>query len=730
MRKDAFVRLVCALVAATALAMGGCHKRSPGTDSTTAAPTPGHVDAARLAGADSEPGQWLTAGRDESGSYHSHLARIDASNVRGLGFAWAYALPTHRGLEATPLMVDGTLYFSGNFGWVYAVDARTGAQRWVYDPEVDGQSGRHACCDAVNRGVAVWEGRVYVGSLDGYLHAIDAATGQRIWKVDTLPERGADHPYTVSGIPVIAGDEIVIGSGGTDFAGVRGYIAAFDLASGALKWRFYTVPRDPKQGDQDQPHLRDAIKTWDPRHPWDAGSGGAVWDGISYDPALGLIYFGTGNGAPYNNRGRDLRGGDDLYATSVLAVQADSGKLAWWYQTTPGDHWDYDSTQKLVLADLDLGQGPRKVLIQANKNGFLYVIDRTSGELLAAHPFAYQNWTLGMDPATHRPRINPAAEWAPDPRLIFPGPAGAHNWQPASYDGRSHRLFIPVIEQGMVFVDTTRRTAGFVDSYFWAPEYAPEAYDPAALAPLMGALPQLSGLEKGIPNPASRGALRAINVVTGRVEWEQPTSSSWDGGVLSTDGHLVLQAGLDGFLNVYESDSGQLLNRIDLGVSALAAPMTYELDGTQYIAILAGYGGGNLMVPFPDDSAAARYGNAGRLIVLKLGGTEVPKPPPVQSTPGTELPARQGTPAQIAHGALLYNRYCARCHVFGPAALPDLRWISPSTHAQFNDIVLKGLYVAKGMARWDDVLSNQDAEDIHAYLIEEAWKTRAWRQGR
>lgn len=705
------------------LSAAGCKDPAPPAPPAAKAVTPGQVDAARLAGADQEPGQWLTSGRDASGSYHSPLRRITAANIGELGFAWEYPLPTHRGLEATPLMVDGTLYFSGNFGWVYAVDAITGAARWTYDPEVDGQWGRHACCDAVNRGVAVWQGRVYVGSLDGYLHAIDAATGQRIWKVDTLPERGPGHPYTVSGIPVIAGDAIVIGSGGADFAGVRGYVAAFDLASGALRWRFYTVPRDPRQGDQDQPHLASAVQSWDARHPWKDGSGGAVWDGISYDPDLGLLYLGTGNGAPYNNRSRNHPGGDDLYATSILAIRVRDGTLAWWYQTTPGDHWDYDSTQKFVLTDLQISGAVHKVLLQANKNGFLYILDRSNGELLAAHPFAYQNWTLGLDALTHRPRINPQAEWSPDPRLIFPGPAGAHNWQPASYDAASGRLFIPVTEQGMVFVDTARRPAGFIDSYFWAPEFAPEAYDPAALKPLMGPLPPLATLAKGIPNAASRGVLRAVDVASGKVAWEHPSSSSWDGGVLSTDGNLVLQAGLDGYLNIYAADSGQPLRRLYLGSSVMAAPMTYEYAGTQYIAVLAGYGGGNLMVPFPADSAAALHGNTGRLIVLKLGGAQVPLPVQAAIQAG-EPPARSGTREQIAHGALLYNRYCGRCHAFGTAALPDLRRLSASTHEHFYDIVLNGLYVASGMARWDDVLSRQDAEDIHDFLIDEAWKLK------
>ena len=682
----------------------------------------GSVDTRRLTAADSEPDVWLTNGRDVAGTYHSSLSDINVSNVARLGFAWDYDLGSRRGLEATPVMVDGTLYFPGNFGRVYAVDATSGKEKWVYDPGVDGQWGRYACCDAVNRGLVVWQGRVYVGALDGYLHAIDAATGKRVWKVDTLLERDPQHPYTLSGAPVIAGDSVVIGCGGGDFRGVRGYIAAFDASTGQLKWRFYTVPRNPKEGPQDQPHLVGALKTWDPQHPWEEGSGGTVWDGISYDPELKLIYFGTGNAAPYNIKRQGQPVGDHLYAASIIAVHAQTGQMAWWYQTTPGDRWDYDSTQRLVLADLDQAQERRRVLLQANKNGFLYVLDRTNGALLAAHPFAYQNWTFGLDPVTHRPKINPAAEWLAKPRtMIFPGPAGAHSWQPMSFDPKTKRLFIPTIEQGMVWVDTTRRPVGLMEGVFRAPEIPPEGYDPLAMKPLLGSLPPLADLEKGIPNPVSRGVLRAVDAATGKLVWEQPSASSWDGGVLSTDANLVLQGDMSGNLNIYAADTGRPLTRIELGSSVMAAPMTYEVDGTQYVAVLAGFGGANMGSPFPEGSAAARYGNEGRLIALKLGGGAVPKPAPVDAQSFAQPPERTGTPAQIEHGALLYNRFCARCHVFGRGLLPDLRRITQPTNRFFYDIVLKGMYASQGMARWDDVLSREDAEAIHAYILDEAW---------
>jgi len=705
----------------TALGMIACN-RTPPPAPPIALPA-GAVTPARLEGIDREPGEWLTPGRDGRGTYYSPLTDINAGNVDRLGFAWEYSLGSRRGLEATPVVVDGAMYFSGNFGRVYALDAATGREKWVYDPEVDGQWGRYACCDAVNRGVAVWQGRVYVGSLDGYLHAIDATTGRRIFKVDTLPERSPKHPYTITGAVVIAGDRVIVGSSGADFAGVRGYVAAYSTDTGQLQWRFYTVPRDPHLGPQDQPHLTAAVATWDPRHRWDAGSGATVWDGISYDPDLRLVYVGTGNGAPYNIREDGRRGGDDLYAASILAIHADSGALAWHFQATPGDRWDYDSAQKMILADLDFGHGPRKVLMQASKNGFFYVLDRASGEVLAAHQYAYVNWTLGLDPTTHRPRPNPRADYLTGPKLIFPGMAGAHAWQPMSFSASTGYVYVPAIEAAMVFIETGRRPAGLVEGMFTVAGLAVEDYDPQGLAHLMGGLPSLDTLRKDIPAPVrSRGVLRALDPVSGKIVWEQPSASWWDGGVLSTGGGLVFQGDAAGQMNVYAAASGRPLAHVALYGSVMAAPMTYRVAGTQYVAVLAGYGGGNLGMPLPRDSAAYRYGNSGRLIALRLGGNKVPEPASVADVPFEQPPPLAATPNAVARGEVLYNRYCARCHVLGRGILPDLRRMSRATDQLFYDIVLNGAYVSKGMARWGDVLSRADAEAIHAFVVEQAWQ--------
>jgi quinohemoprotein ethanol dehydrogenase len=709
-------------LAALCLGLAGCHAdRGPAATHASKAKA-GAVDAARLAAAD--PDQWLTVGRDGGGTYFSPLKDINVDNVQALGFAWEYRLGTRRGLEATPVAVDGVLYTSGNFGWVYAIDAATGREIWKYNPDVDGQWGRYACCDAINRGVAVWKGRVYVGALDGYLHAIDAATGVRLWKVDTLPARGPKTPYTLSATPVIAGDAVVVGSAGADFAGARGYVGAYDLGTGAFRWRFYTVPRDPRQGPQDQPHLEAAVKSWDPRHRWEAGGGGTAWDGIMYDPALNLVYFGTANGSPYNIKEDGRKGGDDLFTASIVAVHADSGALAWHYQATPGDRWDFDSTQKLILADLDLGGdiGVRKVIMQASKNGYYYVLDRSTGQFLSANNFAYVNWAKGIDARTGRPIPNPDAEYLKKARLMYPANAGAHSWQPMSFDPDTRLTYIPTMEWPMVYMDSTHQRAGTIEGFFTVPAFVTEDYDPAALKSLYGPLPPLAELAKGFPDPRSRGFLRAWDPVRQKLAWEVQTASSWDGGVLSTAGGLVFQGDSAGNLNVYKADDGKKLASLAVGTGIMAAPISYRVGGVQYVAVMAGYGGNAVNYPLREGMAAYRYDNEGRVIAFKLGGGAIPLPPPYPDEPFPEPPPREGPATRIASGEVLYNRFCSRCHELGRGVLPDLRRLTAAKHQIFYDIVLNGALQGAGMGRWDDVLSRSDAEDIHAYIVDEAWK--------
>lgn len=686
----------------------------------------GAIDESRLSQPGMDGDQWLTPGRDVAGTYYSPLEAINDQNVSRLGFAWAYDLGTNRGLQGTPVVVDGVMYASGNWGRVYALDAAGGREIWTYDPGVDGQYGRYSCCDVVNRGVAVWKGRVYVVSIDGYLHAIDAKSGKRLWRVDTIPGRQAHgFHYFVTGAPLLAGNDIVIGNGGSDFRGARGSVSAYNLQSGEFKWRFYTVPRDPRLGKQDQAHLNDAVNTWPAHYDWSTGGGGSPWDGLAYDANLHLVYMGTGNASPYHGEAPTTARHDELYVASVVAVHADTGRMAWYYQEIPGEGSDYDSANKLVFADLSIQGRNRRVIMQASKNGYFYVLDRATGELLSGKPFAHVTWTKGLDPETHRPIPESGADWARTPRLVQPSAYGAHNWQPMSYNAKTGLVYIPVIDAAMVYVDTSKRRAGLIEGNFDLAFFFPEDYDPKDLNSLYGPLPSLAELADGREPPKSRGLIRAVEPSTGKLYWEQPTHSAWDGGVLSTGGNLVVQGDSSGYLNVYAADTGGLLKEIDVGTSMMAAPMTYRVAGVQYLSIMAGYGGGVMGLPFPPNSAAYKYGNRGRILTFRLDGGDTPKPAPIVDSPAPAPPPRTGTAATIGRGEVLYNRFCSRCHVFGRGLLPDLRRLSPATHELFYKIVLDGIYAGAGMGRWDDVLSREDAEAIHDYLIDEAWRRRS-----
>lgn len=669
--------------------------------------------------------QWSAIGGDWRGRYYSPLDSINAKNAQRLGFAWQYSLGTSRGMEATPVVVDGVMYTSGLWGHVYALDAATGKPLWTFDPRVPGRYGRYSCCDVVNRGVAVSKGRVYVATLDGYVDALDARTGRLLWRVLTFPHQAPGTHYSVTGAPIIAGDVIVIGYGGADFNGTRGSISAYSLASGKFRWRFYTVPRDPKRGPQDQSHLQAAVKTWPSRYDWSMGGGGAVWDGLAYDPMLHLVYFGTANAAPYHGSMNPSKEGAELYVASIIAVRADTGRMAWYYQEVPAEGWDYDADNPLVLASLMVKGHPRRVIMQASKDGFLYVLDRATDEFLSGRPFTYINWTKGLDPKTHEPIPRTELDWTNSPALIWPSPVGGHNWQPMSFDPKTRLVYIPVIDSPMVFVNTAHRAAGLIEGDFHLAFFFPQDYSPKALEALYGPLPPLNALARGGPPPVTRGFIRAVEPMTGKVVWERKTASFWDGGVLSTAGNLVFQGDADGFLNVYAADSGRLLKRVDVGTWIMAAPMTYCVRGVQYVSVMAGYGGGLLNMPYPKTSAAYRFVNLDRIVTFRIGGGLTPKPPPVHETAPPVLPPRSGTARSIAWGEVLYNRYCSRCHTSGRGLLPDLARTPAALSSAFYPIVLQGVDQVNGMAPFNDVLTRADAEAIHSYLIAQAWQMQS-----
>ncbi|MBS0364614.1 MAG: PQQ-dependent dehydrogenase, methanol/ethanol family [Proteobacteria bacterium] len=689
----------------------------------------GDVDETRVRAADSEPADWMVDGRDVGGTYYSPLTGINSGNVERLGFAWQYDLGLpQRGQEATPLVVDGVMYTSGTWGYVYAVEAATGRELWRYDPQPDYFRGRHPCCDLVNRGVAVWKGRVYVAAVDGQLHAIDAATGHKVWAVDTI----ADHslPYSSTGAPQIAGGVVVIGNGGADMGhyAVRGYVSAYDLNTGALKWRFYTVP--PARGQKyENPELAAADKTWDPHRPPQFNGGGTVWGGFAYDPDLNLVYFGTANAAPYDLRQLGPAHLDSLYAASIIALDARTGRMAWYYQTTPRDSWDYDAVQKLILTRLTLHGRPREVIMQANKNGFYYVLDRKSGKLLSADKFTYVNWASRIDMKTGRPVVTAAANWYASPKNVYPSWAGAHTWNPTSFSPRTGLTYIPVIDLSAVWVDMLHNGGPlkFLNGFFTVQGLFPDdTYDAADLRHIYGPVPSLDTLKATRDVKLVRELLRAWDPVKRRIVWERETSSGirgYDGGVLSTAGNLVFQGRGSGGLWVYAADTGKVLKVVPTGSHIMAAPMTYSVDGVQYVAVQAGYGGAAITVgPIPPSSAALKYQNVNRIIAFRIDGGPVPTPPLRVDPPFTEPPQQTASAAQIRAGELMFVQECSRCHVFGPSVTPDLRKMDPGVHAAFKDILLKGARAPLGMERFDDILSDADADNLHAYLIDQAWK--------
>jgi quinohemoprotein ethanol dehydrogenase len=703
----------------------------PAAPATTGAPSPhppGSIDAERMKAAATDAANWLATGRDQQGTYYSPLNLINTRSVSKLGFAWQYDLGTYRGQEATPIVVDGTMYTSGTWGYVYAVDAATGKQLWRYDPQATHLAARHPCCDLVNRGVAVWKGRVYVASVDGRLHALDAATGARIWVADTI----TDHkmPYSSTGAPQIAGRVVVIGNSGADMGagGVRGYVSAYDLDTGAFKWRVFTVPPEPGHA-YESPALEAAARTWDmPRHP-KYRLGGTAWDGFAYDPALDLVYFGTGNAAPYDSRQIGPSNLDELYTASILAVHADSGQLAWHYQTTPHDHWDFDSVQKFVMADLMIDGKPRQTIMQASKNGFFYVLDRASGELLSAANYTYVSWASKVDLRTGRPVVTADADWSRKPSNMYPSWAGGHSWNPMSYSLSTHLVYIPVLDVPNIWVDMAHNggSVQYIDGFFTADGIMPDdSYNPEDLRGMFGKLPDRASLAGARKEKLVRELIRAWDPVSGKTVWEHETSSGvrgYDGGVMSTAGNLVFQGRGSGELWVYAADSGKVLKSIPTGSHIMAAPTTYTVNGEQYVAVQAGYGGAGITVgSIPTSSAARKYQNTNRIIAFKLGGPAVPTPAPRVDAPIQRPPEQTASEEDIKKGETKFVQECSRCHALGLSVTPDLRNLSPGLHAAFDDIVLRGTVAPTGMEAFNDLLSAQDVQNIHAYLIDQAWK--------
>ncbi|MDE3114251.1 MAG: PQQ-dependent dehydrogenase, methanol/ethanol family [Pseudomonadota bacterium] len=674
------------------------------------------IDRARLLAADRTPQDWLTTGRDYGKTHYSPLDAINRATVSHLGFAWDFHTDTQRGLEATPIVVDGIMYTSGVAGRVYALNAATGALIWQFVPDIDYQVTRGTCCDEVNRGVAVWQGRVYVAALDGVLYALDAKRGRVLWKVDTIVDHSRG--YSSTGAPEVAGNVVVIGNAGGEYD-ARGYIGAYDLASGKLRWRFFTVPGDPSKPEAN-PALRRAAGTWDAHSLWKFGGGGTVWDGMVYDPELRLLYVGTGNGEIYPRKLRSPKGGSNLFTCSVLAIDPQSGKLVWYYQETPGDQWDYDADQPMVLTTLKINGAARKVLLHAPKNGVFYVLDRRTGKPVSAGKYARASWFKGMNPKTGQVIEDQAADYSSETKLVFPSTVGAHNWNPMAYDPRTGLVYLSLAEMGNVLADTTTHpeyrkglwNAGVVAIF------TSQLATPQTLPPGIRALLTPDHLLKGNPDLSTHGYLEAYDPVRQKIVWRVESIGWWDrAGVLATGGGLVFQGTGTGRFRVYDARDGHLLKDIDVGTTIIAAPMTYSIGGVQYVAVMAAWGGGGWAFPHPE-SAAYSYGNEGRIVAFKLDGGAVPLPKPLGPAPPLpEPPVQKASAETIQKGMGLFMQNCIICHSNQTrSGSADLRRMTSEVHEQFNAIVLDGIFKSVGMPAWGDVLKTADAEAIHAYV--------------
>jgi quinohemoprotein ethanol dehydrogenase len=669
---------------------------------------------------------WDNPGGDWAASRFSRLTDISKDNAAELGLAWEYDLGTARVQEATPVVIDGVMYTSGNLGRVYALDAATGTELWTFTPEVDMQANRSACCDQANRGVQVHQGRVFVASLDGFLYALDAKTGAVVWRTDTITERA--RAYTITGAPEVAGNLVIIGNAGAEYD-ARGYVSAYDTASGDLAWRFHTIPSDPEDGPQESQALEQALKTWDAKSRWDIGGGGTVWDAILYDPEFDQVLIGTGNGGPYPLASRSPSGGDNLYLNSVVALDRATGQMKWHFQETPQDSWDLTATQPMVLTSLEVAGRQRPVILHTPKNGFFFVIDRETGKPLAANAIVRTSWASGWNLDTGKPVLTPEhSDYRAGPKIVFPASSGARNWHAAAYDPTRNLYFAPVVDMGnLMFMPPGQGRQAHREKFLnaGAALIFTSDLEPALATlpgPMQAAVKALPQWQQVLDKPFS-SEIRAIDPLTGQTRWAAPFDGWQDrAGVMATASGLVIHGTLSGRLIVRDADSGAVLKTIETGSSILSAPMTYRVGGVQYVAIQTGWGGGGWGF-VPPYAAAYAKGNANRLLVFKLGGGAVPIPadlPPLQPAPAApaQLP---GVNAQmIATGGGLFTENCSICHSNQPRApLPDLRRMAAGTHQAFDQVVLQGLLLANGMPRFDDLLTPAEVKAIHAFLIAE-----------
>jgi quinohemoprotein ethanol dehydrogenase len=636
---------------------------------------------------------WPAVGGASDESSYSRLDQIHVGDTGKLGLAWSLDLPGEVSLEATPLEVDGTIYFTGSEAKAYAVDAKTGEIKWTYDPQVwkHNPDKMHFSFGA-NRGMAYENGKVFAAALDGRLFAFDAKSGKVLWVVDSIPTSMLN---VSTGAPRVMNGKVIIGNGGADF-GSRGFVTAFDANTGVQLWRFYVTPGSPEQNKGDAA-MEAAAKTWSPDFWKHTGGGGTAWNGMTFDPELDRVYIGTGNSGPYDPTLRDPGGGDDLYNTSIVALDAKTGKYIWHYQENQRDCWDYKSTPNIVMATIPINGQPREVLLHAPTNGFFYVLDRKTGKLLNEPGKTTDiTWAKNIDLKTGRPNEYPNIRYETGESKLWPGSVGGHNWQAMSYDPKTGLVYIPIQQIGVLFSRHGGSENGFN---------------------VMGL-----SVEPIVERPGDdHGYLIAWNPVTQKQVWRVQHPGLWNGGTLATAGGLVFQGTADGYFKAYDAKSGKEVWAFDAGLGIIGAPMSYSIDGRQYVSILVGYGG-----------TAAAYGHfmdmgykfgrqPRRLLTFALGGDKTlpPKSPPDFTVHALDDPTLKLNEADVAAGRVL-SVQCAACHGVGLQATgtpgPDLRESAIALKIDsFTTLLKSGALLDQGMPRFQQLTDDQ-IRQLHAYI--------------
>jgi quinohemoprotein ethanol dehydrogenase len=650
------------------------------------AATPG-PDAARLRAAHTaDPGQWMSYGRDYTEQRYSPLKQVNADNIAQLGLAWYGDLAERGGsYETTPLVFDGRIYVTTPWSKLYAFDAKTGKQLWKYDPKVAGEWAVNLCCGIVNRGAALWKGKVIIGTLDGRLVAVDARSGKKVWEVQaTDPQK----TLSITGAPRIADGRIFMGEAGSEFH-QRGYLAAYDAENGKELWRWWSVPGDPAKGFE-QPELEMAAKTWSGQW-WKAGGGGTPWDAITYDPVTDLVYFGTGNGAPWPAEIRSPGGGDNLFTASIVAVEAKTGKYRWHYQATPNDSFDFDNTQSIVTADLVINGEQKHVVMQAPKNGLFYVIEAATGKLLAGKPYVPTvNWMTGLD-ANGKPILNPEANYGKIGKgfHVVPSAGGAHSWHPMAFNPGTGLMYIPTNYGSFPLVAEAGAKMG---NQLLSINVAKRPEAPA---------PRLEG---------AGNYLLAWDPVNMKEVWKQPQGSA-RAGAMTTAGNLVFQGAGQRNFSAFRADTGERVWTTDTQAGIVGGSVSYSVGGEQYVAVVAGTSGfGGYWAP-----------TYSRLLVYKLGGKLALPVPAAYTPPVLNPPVNFGDDALRAQGLEKYNAHCSTCHGNDgrvSSLFPDLRYAAALHNADlFKAIVIDGALQTNGMVSFRKVLTPQDAEALRAFIV-------------